>query len=59
MDNILQFKEIKSIGLALFGKCPKCDEKISIAELWKRTEWVNKSLVEWPKIKRNKLVKNI
>jgi len=54
IDSILKFKDIQPSGLALFGKCPKCGERMSIGELWKKVEEVEKSLEEWPRIKRER-----
>jgi hypothetical protein len=37
IHNVSQLKNVKAVGLALYGNCPKCNEKIPCGDMWRRT----------------------
>lgn len=43
ITDILKIHDTHSVGLALFGSCPICETRVSIAELWRKDRNVKKS----------------
>lgn len=35
---ITQLYDVRAVGFALFGKCPRCDRKMPVSELFRITE---------------------
>jgi hypothetical protein len=38
--NIKQIKNVKNIGLAIYGECPKCGYKMPCSTLWRHSRTV-------------------
>jgi len=43
ITNIKQLSEVESLGLAMRGRCPKCEGWIYCNSLWKKTRFIDRT----------------
>jgi len=41
--DIRELTEVRSLGLALMGRCPGCGTRINCQALWKKTQFIDKT----------------